>query len=102
MVRYAEDSGIENKRLPTERMLLRLDIKQFDGDAPLGPDVVCNAVRIPMKMHIGAPNRAVVNVGDMVRCGQLISEPTGLGAKIHASIDGMVSEVTTDYIEIRK
>ena len=101
-VRYAEDSGIENKRLPTERMLLRLDIKQFDGDAPLGPDVVCNAVRIPMKMHIGAPNRAVVNVGDMVRCGQLISEPTGLGAKIHASIDGMVSEVTPDYIEIRK
>ena len=101
-VKYDADTGFENKKLPTERMLLRLDIKQFDGDAPLAGDIVCNAVRIPMKMHIGAPNKAVVNVGDVVRCGQLISEPTGLGAKIHASIDGLVSQVTPDYIEIRK
>ena len=101
-VKYDVDSGFETKKLPTERMLLRLDIKQFDGDAPLAADLACDAVRIPMKMHIGAPNKAVVNVGDVVRCGQLISEPTGLGAKIHASIDGLVSQVTPDYIEIRK
>lgn len=101
-VKYDADSGFETKKLPTERMLLRLDIKQFDGDAPLAADLACDAVRIPMKMHIGAPNKAVVNVGDVVRCGQLISEPTGLGAKIHASIDGLVSQVTPDYIEIRK
>lgn len=101
-VKYAPDGGIENKRVPTERMLLRLDLKQFDGDAPMGPAITADAVRIPLKMHIGAPNKPVVQEGDRVTCGQLISEPTGLGARIHASIDGVVAAVTADYIEIRK
>lgn len=101
-VRFAPDAGIENKRVPTERMLLRLDLKKFDVDAPLGPDVTAEAVRIPLKMHIGAPNRPVVTEGERVQCGQLISEPTGLGARIHASIDGVVTVITADYIEIRK
>ena len=101
-VKYAPDGGIENKRVPTERMLLRLDLKQFDGDAPMGPAITADAVRIPLKMHIGAPNKPVVQQGDRVTCGQLISEPTGLGARIHASIDGVVAAVTADYIEIRK
>ena len=101
-VKYAPDAGFDSKRLPTERLLLRLDLKQFDGDAPMGPAIETDMVRIPMKMHIGAPNKPVVAKGDHVCCGQLISEPTGLGAKIHASIDGTVTDVTTDYIEIRK
>ena len=68
----------------------------------MGPAITADAVRIPLKMHIGAPNKPVVQEGDRVTCGQLISEPTGLGARIHASIDGVVAAVTADYIEIRK
>ena len=50
----------------------------------------------------GVVREVLVQEGDRVTCGQLISEPTGLGARIHASIDGVVAAVTADYIEIRK
>ena len=58
-------------------------------------------VRIPMRMHIGAPSVPVVSVGDEVRVGQLIAKcPDGaLGSAIHASISGKVVSVN-DSIEI--
>jgi len=34
-------------------------------------------VTIPMSMHIGAPAKPVVKVGDEVKVGQLIGEPGG-------------------------
>lgn len=60
-------------------------------------------VRIPTKMHTGAPGRPVVKPGDRVIRGQLILDlpEKGLGAKIHASIDGTVTEVTQTYVEVR-
>ncbi|MDE6107822.1 MAG: electron transport complex subunit RsxC [Oscillospiraceae bacterium] len=50
-------------------------------------------VVIPMSMHIGAPCKPVVAVGDQVKVGQLIGETTGMGAPIHASVSGKVSAV---------
>lgn len=101
-VKYAPDEGIRNKRVPTERLLLRLDLKKYDVDAPLGPDVTCDAVRIPLRMHIGTPDAPLVSVGQRVSRGQLIASPNGMGANIHASIDGTVTQVTGEFIEIRK
>lgn len=101
-VKYDSDSGIDNKRLPTSRLLLRLDLKQYDVDAPLGPTLTCDTVRIPLRMHIGGPDKALVTVGQSVSRGQLIASPNGMGANIHASIDGTVTEVNGEYIEIRK
>lgn len=101
-VKYAPDSGILNKRVPTERLLLRLDIKKYDVDAPLGPAIACDAVRIPLRMHIGGPDAPLVTAGQRVSRGQLIASPNGMGANIHASIDGTVTAVTGEYIEIRK
>ena len=59
-------------------------------------------VRIPLKMHAGAPSRPVVEEGDIVSRGQLIADipENALGAKIHASMDGKVTAVTGAYIEI--
>ncbi|MFR1533198.1 MAG: hypothetical protein ACLSTO_05865 [Bilophila wadsworthia] len=47
-------------------------------------------VRIPLRQHIGAPAQAVVKAGDRVKCGDVIGEipEQGLGARIHASMDG--------------
>ena len=101
-VKYPPDAGIDNKRLPTGRLLYRLDLKQYDVDAPLGEAIHCDRVQIPLKMHIGAPDTPVVSVGQTVTRGQLIAEPQGMGAKIHASIDGTVTQVTGEFIEIRK
>lgn len=50
-------------------------------------------VVIPMLMHTGAPCAPVVAVGDTVKVGQLIGEPSGLGAAIHASVSGKVAAV---------
>ncbi len=101
-VKYDVDGGIENKRIPTERLLHRLDIKRYDVDAPLKGFVETDAVKIPLRMHIGGPDEAVVSQGAHVNKGQLIAKPNGMGANIHASIDGTVSAVTDEYIEIRK
>ena len=43
-------------------------------------------ILIPLKQHVGAPCKAVVMAGDQVQRGQLIAEPNGLGANIHASL----------------
>lgn len=101
-VKFAPDGGIDNKRVPTERLLYRLDLKKYDVDAPIGPDVPCGEVRIPLKMHIGGPDEPLVSVGQRVSRGELIARPNGLGANIHASIDGTVTQVTGEFIEIRK
>lgn len=50
-------------------------------------------VVLPMSMHVGAPCKPVVAKGDQVKVGQLIGEPTGLGAPIHASVSGVVAAV---------
>ena len=57
-------------------------------------------VKIMLKQHIGAPDTPIVKKGDEVKKGQLIAEPAGLGANIHSSVYGTVSEVTGDAITI--
>ena len=51
-------------------------------------------VVIPMSMHIGAPCKPIVAVGDHVKIGQRIGEPGGfVSAPIHASVSGTVKAV---------
>ena len=50
-------------------------------------------VVIPMSMHVGAPCKPIVAVGDQVTVGQKIGEIAGLGAPIHASVSGKVVAV---------
>ena len=51
-------------------------------------------VVIPMSMHIGAPCKPIVAVGDLVKIGQRIGEPGGfVSAPIHASVSGKVKAV---------
>ena len=48
-------------------------------------------VTIPMNMHIGAPSKPCVNVGDLVKVGQIIAEAGGVvSAPVHASVSGKV------------
>jgi len=57
-------------------------------------------VYIPMSMHTGVPAKPVVNVGDVVKVGQLIGASGGfVSAPIHASVSGTVKSInTTDMI----
>lgn len=56
--------------------------------------------RILLKQHVGAPCRPIVQVGASVQRGQLIAEPQGLGANIHASVSGQVTEITDTSVVI--
>lgn len=96
------DRGLEEKKVPTSRMIARLGISEYDVPAPMEGGIHALSVRIPMRMHIGVPATPVVQPGDAVQKGQLIAEPQGMGAKIHASIAGTVQEVSQDTIEIRE
>ena len=50
-------------------------------------------VVIAMSMHIGAPCKPIVAVGDHVKVGQKIGEVAGLGSPIHASVSGEVKAI---------
>jgi Na+-translocating ferredoxin:NAD+ oxidoreductase RnfC subunit len=91
-------------KVPTGRLMARMGITQYDADTPLAESgLPVRFVRIPLKMHTGAPSVPVVKTGDRVQKGQLIAEiPAGsLGARVHASISGTVGEVTNSAIEIK-
>ena len=100
-VHSAPDKGIALKRVPTERLLARLDLMKYDRNAPYIGAITCRDVKIPLKMHIGAPDEPVVCPGMRVDKGDPIAKARGLGAHIHASIPGEVVQVTETFIEIR-
>lgn len=51
-------------------------------------------VIIPLSQHIGAPAKALVKKGDLVRIGQVIGEAGGyVSANVHASVSGKVWDV---------
>ena len=55
-------------------------------------------VTLPMSMHIGAPAKPIVKVGDPVQVGTLIAEAGGaVSVPIHASVSGKVSKIS-DYL----
>ena len=58
-------------------------------------------IHIPLKQHVGGPCQAIVNVGDHVKRGQLVAVPAGLGANIHASLSGVVGEITEIDIVVK-
>ena len=52
-------------------------------------------VTLPMSMHIGAPARPVVKVGDTVKVGTLVAEAGGaVSSPIYASVSGKVVKIT--------
>ena len=96
-------SNINDIKVPVSRLMMRLGIEKYDADLPLIETFEnVSSVRLPLKMHIGAPSRPVVQTGDHVDKGQLIAASAGnVGADLHASISGTAT-VTEQAIEIRK
>ena len=90
--------------VPSKRLVARLGLRDFDCPAPWTEETLQPAeVHISTRQHVGAPAVPVVSAGDHVQAGQLIGQvPEGaLGATIHASISGTVTECGNDFIVIR-
>lgn len=93
----------EFRRVPIYRLINRLGLARYDRPAPL-TDVpqMFKRVTLVLQQHIGAPARPVVSVGDRVAVGDVVGEipAAALGARIHASIAGVVREVSASAIVI--
>lgn len=95
----------EYRMVPSKRLIARLGLYPYDAPAPLMElPFEPEEVHIKMRQHIGAPAVPVVSVGDVVTRGQCIGEipENALGARVHASISGKVTEVGTNEIVIRR
>jgi Na+-translocating ferredoxin:NAD+ oxidoreductase RnfC subunit len=91
------------RRVPMMRLISRLGLVKYDVAAPLtAVTQTFSRVTLKLSQHIGAPAMPVVKVGDPVQAGDMVGKiPEGaLGAPIHASIDGVVREVTNEAIVI--
>jgi Na+-translocating ferredoxin:NAD+ oxidoreductase RnfC subunit len=83
------------RRAPMRRLMAKLGLNDFDNVGPLEDRPMQPArVVLPLKQHSGAPAEPAVKPGDRVRLGDLVAAPAAgaLGARIHASIDGVVCE----------
>jgi Na+-translocating ferredoxin:NAD+ oxidoreductase RnfC subunit len=91
----------EYRRTPLPQLVQRLGLADYDRDAPFARlDYRATRVVLPLAQHMGAPARPVVAPGDLVEVGQLVGEiPEGaLGARVHASIAGVVRSVNGSVV----
>jgi Na+-translocating ferredoxin:NAD+ oxidoreductase RnfC subunit len=94
---------INSRRVPTRRLFHRLGLSGFRDEAPLIDGVLRpRLVFLPLQQHIGAACVPTVRKGERVPEGAVIASPPpkALGANIHASIQGTVTDVTPAGIRI--
>lgn len=85
------------------RLTARLGLSEYNRSAPLDEtEYKPKSVKILLSQHIGKPAEAVVKMGDTVKAGDMIAaaDENALGVAIHSSINGMVTEVTDNYIVV--
>lgn len=99
---YEENPFREERRVPTARLMARLNVKQYDVHPHFQGEFTPSSVRISMKQHLGAPAQCVVSEGTRVKCGDLIGEipEKAMAARVHASIDGVVTSVANGVVTI--
>ena len=67
--------------------------KNTAGDKPERMPIPA-LINIPMSMHIGAPAKPVVKVGDDIKVGQLIAEANGfVSSPIYSGVSGKVKKI---------
>jgi Na+-translocating ferredoxin:NAD+ oxidoreductase RnfC subunit len=92
------------RKVPVDRLEKRLEIDMYHDITPLSEfKMVVPQVKLYLSQHLGAPSVPIVKPGDAVAAGTVVAEiPEGkLGARLHSSISGTVSEVTGNYIMVK-
>lgn len=93
------------QKVPPKNIILKDGLKEFEAiKIENCIDYEPDEVKIPLKMHIGAPAIAQVKPGDQLSTGDLIGKmpENALGADIHASISGIVKAVDDSSILIER
>lgn len=98
-----EDEMAKYRLIPVKRLITKLGLSDWYHDAPLAEtDYSTDETTLLLRQHIGASATPCVQLGDRVVRGQCVADvPAGaLGAAVHASIDGIVSEITEQSITV--
>lgn len=92
----------EFRTVPISKLVARLGLKKYDVECPIDDTLVkAQKVKIMLSQSIGVPASVCVNVGDKVKCGDVVGQASEkLGVAVHASIDGTVTEVNEKYVVI--
>ena len=95
----------EYRRVSSHRIATRLGVDAYyDYKITECLELQPEQVSIPLSQHIGAPCVPVVVAGQTISEGALVGQmpENSLGARIHASIEGIVTEVTDRFVVIKK
>ena len=99
-----QTDGRPYRTIAQSRLIERLQLGAYP--TTLDDLVRCEpaSVRLPTKHGVGKPARPCVAVGDRVGVGQVVAEVDygDVGALVHASITGRVSEVDGQHITIER
>lgn len=98
-----EDEMAKYRLIPVKRLVAKLGLSDWYQDAPLAEtDFPTDKTTLLLRQHIGASAIPCVQQGERVVRGQCVADvPSGaLGAPVHASIDGIVSEITEQSITV--
>ncbi|MBJ8896882.1 SLBB domain-containing protein [Citrobacter braakii] len=98
-----EDEMAKYRLIPVKRLITKLGLSDWSHDAPLTEtDYPTDKTTLLLRQHIGASAIPCVQQGEHVVRGQCVADvPSGaLGAPVHASIDGIVSEITEQSITV--
>lgn len=67
------------------------DNKHLSSGSPIKKAESPKILYVPLQQHIGAPTKCLVEVGNEVKKGQIIGEPTGfVSAPVHSPVSGKV------------
>ena len=97
------DEMAKYRLVPVKRLIAKLGLTPWYHDAPLSDaEFTTRTTTLLLRQHIGASAVPCVQKGDRVIRGQCVADmPQGaLGAPVHASIDGLVSDVTDQSITV--
>jgi Na+-translocating ferredoxin:NAD+ oxidoreductase subunit C len=74
--------------------ILPPDKKELSSEKPISETKPPVRVVIPLSQHLGAPCKPVITIGQEVKKGDMIGEPTGfVSAPVHASVSGRVTAI---------
>jgi Na+-translocating ferredoxin:NAD+ oxidoreductase RnfC subunit len=95
----------EGRRVPLKQLMKRMDVLKYETHTPYSNKKLdISNVKIHLRQHIGVPANPIVILGQSVQKGELIAEieEGKIGAQIHASIDGRITNISQDFIQIAK
>jgi Na+-translocating ferredoxin:NAD+ oxidoreductase RnfC subunit len=90
----------EGRRVTINQIMKRMNVVQYNYQTPYRKNYTQpNEVILLLKQHVGVHASPIVKEGEIVEKGALIAK---MDANIHASLSGIVKEISSSHIKIEK